>query len=185
MSPNIAPSEPAVLSVLKSREFRQAYHEAVDRLELSHAAQEITARQILEAYFGLEPVDSAAPLSNEAVYFTAHAVDVHGHAKFLVPGTVHCNHLPGPLFRLTQKAPQHAVAAAPTAAVESFVQFKDFGRAIASVEAVRLTLIPERVNGIISFIADAKQHYAAGEVDRAERSIGIATDHFNRAAGDG
>lgn len=179
-----------VLAVLKSHEFRQAYHAAVDRPDISPAAQETTARSIIEAFFGLEPIDPAAPLRADAVYFTAHAVEVHGHAKFLVPGDVHCGQLPGPLFRLTPKAPEPAIATNPAPALvpagaEPLVQFQDFGRAIAAVEAVRLTLIPERVNGIISFIADAKQHYVAGEIDRAEHSIGTAMDHFNRAAGDG
>jgi hypothetical protein len=69
--------------------------------------------------------------------------------------------------------------------VPSLVDAKQFGAAIASVEAVRLTLIPERVNGIISFIADAQKFYANGDATGAERAIGTAIDHFNRAATDG
>lgn len=178
--PTITPSDPAtipaaVLSILQSHEFRQAYHSAVDRPDLSPAAQEATARSIIESYFGLEPVDAATPLHADAVYFTTHAVAVHGHAKFLLPGAVDRHLIPGPLFQLIPRQP----------AVEPLVEAKEFGRAISAVEAVRLTLVPERVNGIISFIADAKQHYEQDEIDRAERAIGTAMDHFNRAANDG
>lgn len=176
---------PSVLSIIKSHEFRQAYHQAVDRDNIPLAVQETTARGIIEAYFGLEPIESASPLLADAVYFTAHGVAVHGHAKFLVPGAVDRHLVPGPLFRLTTKPAASSAAAPSSESPASLVQFKDFGRAISAVEAVRLTLIPERVNGIISFIADAKQHYASGEVDRAERSMSTAMDHFNRAAGEG
>ena len=71
------------------------------------------------------------------------------------------------------------------AEVERSVATKEFGAAISAVEAVRLTLVPERVNGIISFIADAKQFYDQGDVAGAERSMGTALDHMNRAAAEG
>jgi hypothetical protein len=45
--------------------------------------------------------------------------------------------------------------------------------------------MPERVNGIISFISDAKQFYARDNVPGAERAIGTAVDHLNRAATEG
>jgi hypothetical protein len=169
-----APAD-AVLSILKSHEFRQAYHDAIDRSDVSPAVQENTARKIIEAYFSLEPIDAAAPLRCDAVYFTTHGVDVHGHAKFLVPGAVDRHLVHGPLFRLTPRA----------RTLEPLVEPKEFGRAVSAVEAVRLTLVPERVNGIISFIADAKQYYAAEDIGGAERAIATAMDHFNRAASDG
>jgi hypothetical protein len=65
------------------------------------------------------------------------------------------------------------------------VKAKEFDSAVAAVEAVRLTLIPERVNGIISFLSDAKRFFEHEDMVGAERSIGTALDHFNRAAGDG
>jgi hypothetical protein len=171
--PNVAPAV-AVLAVLKSHEFRQAYHRAVDQADVAPAVQQATARSVLEAYFDLEAVESTSPLNIGSVYFTEHPVEVHGHAKFLVPGDVSRDMLPGPLFLLTPKAP-----------VDRLVDAKEFGQAASAVEAVRLTLVPERVNGIISFIADAKQFYTTGDVAGAERAIGTAMDHFNRAAGDG
>jgi hypothetical protein len=177
----IAAAEPqavpavAVLSVLRSHEFRQAYHQAVDQANVTPAAQQTTARSILEAYFDLEEIAPTAPLHAGSVYFTEEPVEVHGHAKFLVPGDVHRDLIPGSLFLLTPKAPL----------VERLIEAKEFGGAISAVEAVRLTLIPERVNGIVSFIADAKQFYAHNDVVGAERAVGAALDHMNRAAADG
>ena len=165
----------AVLSVLKSHEFRQAYHQALDQADIAPAAQQATARSILEAYFGLEEIAPTAPLHSDSVYFTEKPVEVHGHYKFLVPGTVNRDLVPGPLFLLTPKAPL----------VERLIEDKEFGGAISAVEAVRLTLIPERVNGIISFIADAKHFYADDDVASSERAIATALDHMNRAAADG
>jgi hypothetical protein len=164
-----------VLSTLRSNEFRQAYHQAVDRADIKPAAQQTTARSILEAYFGLEEIAPAAPLHAGSVYFTERPVEVHGHTKFLVPGDVHRDLVPGPLFLLTPKAPL----------VERLIAPKEFSGAVSAVEAVRLTLIPERVNGIVSFIADAKHFYADNDVAGAERAIATALDHLNRAAGDG
>jgi hypothetical protein len=182
----IAAAEPqavpavAVLSVLRSHEFRQAYHQAVDQANVTPAAQQTTARSILEAYFDLEEIAPTAPLHAGSVYFTEEPVEVHGHAKFLVPGDVHRDLIPGSLFLLTSKAPE------PTAPeIERLIEAKEFGGAISAVEAVRLTLIPERVNGIVSFIADAKQFYAHSDVVGAERAVGAALDHMNRAAADG
>jgi hypothetical protein len=53
------------------------------------------------------------------------------------------------------------------------------------VEAVRLSLTPERVNGIISFISDAKKFYANHQTASAEKAIATSLDHLNRAASDG
>ena len=176
----------AVLAVLKSHDFRQAYHQAVDRVDVTPAAQQVTARSIVEAYFGLEAIAPTAPLRTGAVYFTERPVEVHGHAKFLVPGDVHRAIVPGPLFLLTPRAPEPTAPPDPTAPAEEWlVAAKEFGAATSAVEAVRLTLVPERVNGIISFIADAKKFYDQGDVAGAERSMGTALDHMNRAAADG
>jgi hypothetical protein len=164
-----------VLAVLKSHDFRQAYHQAVDRVDVTPAAQQVTARSIVEAYFGLEAVAPTASLRTGAVYFTERPVEVHGRAKFLVPGDVHRDFVPGPLFLLIPRA---------TEVVRS-VATKEFSAATSAVEAVRLTLVPERVNGIVSFIADAKQFYGQGDVAGAERSMGTALDHMNRAAAEG
>jgi hypothetical protein len=181
MSSVATPTQPAptaavaVLSVLKSHDFRQAYHQAVDQADVTPAAQQTTVRSIIEAYFDLEEIAPTAPLHAGSVYFTEEPVEVHGHAKFLVPGDVHRDLIPGSLFLLTPKAPL----------VERLIEAKEFGGAISAVEAVRLTLIPERVNGIVSFIADAKQYYAHNDVVGAERAVGAALDHMNRAAADG
>ena len=165
----------AVLSVLRSNDFRQAYHQAVDQADITPAAQQTTARSIIEAYFGLEEIAPTAPLHSGSFYFTEKPVEVHGHTKFLVPGAINRDSIPGPLFLLTPKAPE----------VERLIEAKEFGGATSAVEAVRLTLIPERVNGIISFIADAKHFYANNDVAGAERAIATSLDHLNRAADDG
>lgn len=165
----------AVLSILKSHEFRQAYHQALDHAAHDPAAQLAIARSLVDAHFNLEEIPPTEPLHAGSVYFTEHPVEVHGHYKFLVPGDVHRELVPGPLFLLTPKAPL----------VERLVEDKEFGRAVSAVEAVRLTLVPERVNGIISFIADAKQFYANDDVAGSERALATALDHMNRAAADG
>lgn len=186
MKPLVAAAEPevvpatAVLAVLKSDEFRRAFHQAVDQTGITPAAQQVTARSVIESNFDLEAIAPSADLHVGSIYFTEKPFKVHGHAKFLVPGAVHRDLIPGPLFLLTPKAPE------PTAPeVERLVEAKEFGGAVSGVEAVRLTLVPERVNGIISFIADAKQFYATGDVAGAERAMGTALDHMNRAAADG
>jgi len=79
-----------------------------------------------------------------------------------------------PLFLLKTKA-----------AMVARLETKDFERAIASVEAVRLTLTPERVNGILSFILDSKQLYLKGDPAGAEKAVGTALSHLNRAAAEG
>lgn len=168
-----------VLAVLKSHEFRQAYHQALDHAAHDPTAQLAIARSLIDAHFSLEEIPPSEPLHHGSVYFTEHPIEVHGHYKFLVPGDVHRELVPGPLYLLAPKA-----AAAETA-VERSIDGREFNGAISAVEAVRLTLIPERVNGIISFISDAKQFYERGDVAGAERSMGTALDHMNRAAADG
>lgn len=164
-----------MLSILKSNEFRQAYHQALNRADKTPAAQQATARKVIEGYFRLQEVAPNAPLNSDSFYFTEEPIEVAGTYKFLVPGTIKRELIAGTLFLLTPKA----------ASVERLVEAKEFDGAISAVEAVRLTLIPERVNGIVSFISDAKKFYANNDTAGAERAIGTALDHLNRAAAEG
>jgi hypothetical protein len=164
-----------VLSILKSNEFRQAYHQALDRADKIPEAQQATARKIIEGFFRLEEIAPNTPLHSDSIYFTQEPIEVAGHYKFLVPGTIKRGLIAGRLFLLTPKA----------ASVERFVEAKEFDGAVSAVEAVRLTLVPERVNGIVSFISDAKKFYANNDTAGAERAIGTALDHLNRAAAEG
>lgn len=164
-----------MISTLHSHEFRHAYHEALDHSAHTPEAQRESARKVLENYFCLEEISPGTPLNADQFYFIDQAVEIHGVYKFLVPGTVHRELIVGHVFLLKPK---------PTN-VEHTVKAKEFDGAIAGVEAVRLTLIPERVNGIISFISDAKRFFDHDDLVGAERSIGTALDHFNRAANDG
>jgi hypothetical protein len=166
-----------VLSILRSHDFCQAYLDALDHADHTPAAQRTAARSFLESHFCLEEIDPTAALNPDSVYFTEHPVEVHGHYKFLVPGAVKRDLIPGRLFLLTPRA--------KAAEVRPSIDTHEFGAAIAAVEAVRLTLIPERVNGIISFIADAQKYYLAGNAAGAEQAMGTALDHMNRAAADG
>jgi hypothetical protein len=165
----------SVLSLLKSNEFRQAYHQALNRADKTPEAQQATARKVIEGYFRLEEIAPNAPLKVDSFYFTAEPFEVDGTYKFLVPGTINRASIAGTLFLLAPKA----------ASVERLVAPKEFDHAISAVEAVRLTLIPERVNGIISFISDAKKFYANEDTAGAEKAIGTALDHLNRAAAEG
>src|SRR5262249_12966930 len=69
--------------------------------------------------------------------------------------------------------------------VQRVGEAKEFDGAVSAVEAVRLTLVPERVNGIVAFISDAKKFYASNDTAGAEKSIGTSLDHLNRAATEG
>ena len=162
-----------VLSILKSNEFRRDYHRALDSADKTPAAQEITARNIIERYFGLESISPNTPLNSGFVYFTDRPIAVDGKFKFLVPGVVKRELVAGSLFLLKPKA------------TEQLIDTKEFDDATSAVVAVRLTLMPERVNGIISFISDAKKFYANHDAASAERAIGTALDHFGRAAAEG
>jgi hypothetical protein len=164
-----------VLSILKSSEFRQAYHEALNRADKTPDAQRSTARQVIEGYFRLEAIAANAQLNADCFYFTEQPIEVAGAYKFLVPGTINRELIAGTLYLLTSKA----------ASAQRLVKAKEFDSAIAAVEAVRLTLIPERVNGIVSFISDAKKFYADNATAGAEKAIGTALDHLNRAAAEG
>lgn len=164
-----------MISTLHSPEFRHAYHEALDHTAHTPEAQRESARKVLEKYFSLEEIEPSTPLDPEAFYFIDQAVEIHGIYKFLVPGSVHRELIVGHIYLLKPKA----------TAVEHLVKAKEFDSAVAAVEAVRLTLIPERVNGIISFISDARRFFDHEDLVGAERSIGTALDHFNRAANDG
>ncbi len=172
--PTTAPAV-SVLSILKSNEFRQAYHQALNLADKTPEAQQATARKVIEGYFSLEEIAPNTPLNSGSFYFTEKPIEVAGTYKFLVPGTINRELIAGTLFLLTPKA----------ASVERFVEAKEFDGAVAAVEAVRLTLIPERVNGIVSFISDAKKFYAKNDTAGAERAIGTALDHLNRAADEG
>jgi hypothetical protein len=163
------------LAILKKNRFRDAYHLALDLADKTPDAQQIAARSIIEEYFRLEQISPDAVLDRSALYFAAKPIKVNGVYKFLVPGTVKRELINVPLFLLRTKA----------ALVEPLVEEKAFERATTAVEAVRLTLTPERVNGIISFIADAKQFYANKDTAGAERALGTALDHFNRATSEG
>jgi hypothetical protein len=164
-----------VLSILKSPEFRQAYHQALLRADKTPEAQHTAAKTVIEGYFGLEEIAPGAPLDPGSFYFIERPVTVDGTYKFLVPGTIKRECIAGRLLRLKSKA----------ASVERLVEVKEFERAISAVEAVRLSLTPERVNGIISFISDAKKFYAHHETAGAERAIATSLEHLNRAATDG
>ena len=165
-TPSERPTAPtdAVLSILRSHDFCQAYLDALDHADHTPAAQRTAARSFLESHFRLEEIDPTAALNPDSVYFTEHPVEVHGHYKFLVPGAVKRDLISGRLFLLTPRA--------NAAEVKPSIDTHEFGAAIAAVEAVRLTLIPERVNGIISFIADAQKYYAAGNAAGAEQEHG-------------
>jgi hypothetical protein len=165
----------SVRFILQSQEFRQAYHRALDSADKTPAAQCRTARSVIEAYFDLEMIAANAPLKPESIYFTERPIEVRGNYKCLIRGAVNRDMLPGPVCLLQPKA----------ASVERLLDTKEFERAISAVEAVRLTLMPERVNGIISFILDASRFYANHDTASAERAIGTALDHFERAATDG
>ena len=165
----------SVLSVLKSNEFHQAYHQALDLADKTPEVQRAAARKVVEGYFSLEEIAPNTPLNSDSFYLADEPIEVAGHYKFLVPGTIKRELIAGTLFLLTPKA----------ASVQRLVEAKEFDGAIAAVEAVRLTLVPERVNGIVSFISDAKKFYANHHTADAERAIGTATDHLNRAAADG
>ena len=162
-------------AVLKSEEFRHAYHDALDHAEHNPEAQCMAARKIIEAFFDLQEISPSTSFDVQALYFTEHPIEVAGHYKFLVPGTVHREFVPGSLFLLTPKA----------SPCQSNIDSKEFTSAASAVEAVRLTLMPERVNGVISFILDAKNYHDHHDVVGSERAIGTALDHFNRAAADG
>jgi hypothetical protein len=165
----------SILESLKSNEFRQAYHQAMDLADKTPDAQQASARKIIESYFSLERIAPDTPLNSDSFYFLEEPIEVGGTYKFLVPGTIKRGLIAGTLFLLTPKA----------ASIERLVQAKEFDGAISSVEAVRLTLVPERVNGIVSFISEAKKFYANDTIARAEKAIATAMDHLNRAAADG
>ena len=164
-----------MLSILKSNEFREAYHQALNLADKTPEAQQATARKIIEGFFSLEVIPPNTPLNSNAFYFTDKPIEVAGVYKFLVPGTVNGKLIAGTLFLLTPKA----------ASGERLVEAKEYDGAIAAVEAVRLTLIPERVNSIVSFISDAKKFHAKNDASSAEKAIGTALDHLNRAASEG
>jgi hypothetical protein len=164
-----------VLSILKSTEFREAYHQALNLADNSPEAQQATARKIIEAYFGLELLAPDASLDADSIYFSEKPIEVGGKYKFLVPGAIKRELIDGPLLLLTPK----------TLSATRSVEAKEFDSAVSSVEAVRLTLVPERVNGIISFISDGKKFYANNDTFGAEKAIGTAIDHLNRAADEG
>jgi hypothetical protein len=164
-----------VLSILKSLEFRQAYHQAVDRADGAPEAKQAAARKVVESYFALEETELDAPLDPSSFYFAEQPVRVDGTYKFLLPGTIHRESITGRLLLLKSKAVSD----------ERLIAEKEFDSAISAVEAVRLTLMPERVNGIISFISDAKKFYIHHDTAGAERAIATSLDHLNRAATDG
>ena len=165
----------SVLSILKSNEFREAYHQALNLADKTPEAQQATARKIIDGYFRLEEIALNTQLNSNSYYFTEKPFEVEGNYKFLVPGTIRRELIAGTLFLLTPKA----------ASVERLVEAKEFDGAVSAVVAVRLTLIPERVNGIVSFISDAKKFYAHNDTAGAEKAIGTAVDHLNRAAAEG
>ena len=164
-----------MLAILTSNEFRQNYHRALNRAGKTPAAQRSAARKAVEEYFSLNEVASNSSLNSRCFYFADQPIEVLGTYKFLIPGTIDRRRIAGPLFQLTPKA----------ASSQRLLEAKQFDRAIAAVEAVRLTLVPERVNGILSFIADAKRFYANGDAASTDRAIRTALDHFNRAATEG
>ncbi len=165
----------SVLSILKSAKFRQDYHQALNLTDKSLESQRAAARKIIEEYFELEEITTSSPLNSDSYYFTAAPIEVEGKYKFLFPGTINRQLVAGTPFLLTLRA----------ASVERLLDAKDFDRAVSGVEAVRLTLIPERVNSIVAFISDAKHFYANNDIASAEKAIGTSLDHFNRAATEG
>jgi hypothetical protein len=164
-----------VRSILKSKQFRQAYHEALQAADQTVPAQRLAARKVIENYFSLKESASITPRKSDSFYFAEVPVKVAGTYKFLVPGTIKQELRIGPLLLLTPKS----------TSAERLLQPEEFDRAVRAVEAVRLTLIPERVNGIISFISDAKKFYMNGDAAGSERAIRTAQDHFSRAAAEG
>lgn len=164
-----------MLSILKSDKFRQAYRQALNLADKTPKAQQATARNIIEGYFTLEEIAPGTPLNSDSFYFTEVPIEVEGKYKFLVPGTIKRDLIAGTLFLLTPKA----------AVIKRLVEAKELDGAISAVEAVRLTLIPERVNGILSFISDAKKFYANHDTAGAEKAIATALAHFDRAAAEG
>jgi hypothetical protein len=169
------PSAVPLFSILLSSDFRRAYHQALVVADKTPRAQRAAAQSILEHYFGLERIGPDAALNTGSFYFMERPIKVGGKYKFLLPGTVKKERIGGRLFLLRPKA----------APLKRLVEAKEFDGAVSAVEAVRLTLMPERVNGIISFISDAKQFYGSRNVGGAEKAIGTALDHFNRAAIEG
>jgi hypothetical protein len=163
------------LAILKRNRFRDAYHIALDLADKNPEAQQTAARRIVEEYFRLERIPSNAPLNRNSLYFADKPVKLNGVYKFLIPGTIKRELIKVPLLLLRTKA----------ALVEPLVEAKEFERAIAAVEAVRLTLTPERVNGILAFILDSKQLYLKGDPAGAEKAVGTALGHLNRAAAEG
>jgi hypothetical protein len=165
----------SILSILKSEKFRQDYHQALNLADKSLESQRAAARKIVEEYFKLEEITTNTPSNSDSYYFTAVPIEVQGKYKFLLPGTINRQLIAGTLFLLTLRA----------ASADRLLDAKDFDRAISGVEAVRLTLIPERVNSIVAFITDAKHFYANNDIASAEKAIGTSLDHFNRAASEG
>jgi len=165
----------SVLSILKSDKFRQDYHQALNLADKSLEPQRAAARKIVEEYFDLEEITTNTPSNADFYYFTEVPIEVKGKYKFLLPGTINRQLIAGTLFLLTLRA----------APVERLLDAKHFDQATSAVEAVRLTLIPERVNSIVSFISDAKHFYAKSDIAGAEKAIGTSLDHFNRAASEG
>jgi hypothetical protein len=161
--------------ILKANDFRDAYHQALDLADKTPEAQRTAARRIIEEYFCLQGIAATAVLNRNSLYFADKPIMANGVFKFLIPGTIKRELIDVPLFLLKTKSSH----------LEPLVEAKEFERAIASVEAVRLTLTPERVNGILSFISDAKQFYVDGDSAGAEKAIGTAVDHLNRAAAEG
>jgi ATP-dependent DNA ligase len=94
----------SMLSILKSNEFRQAYHQALNLADNSPEAQKATARKVIEGYFSLEEIAPNTPLNSDSVYFTEEPIEVAGTYKFLVPGTIKRELIAGTLFLLSPKA---------------------------------------------------------------------------------
>ena len=61
-------------SILKSEEFRHAYHQALDHTEHNPEAQRLAARDVIDKYFEVQPVLPNTPFDPEAVYFTEHPI---------------------------------------------------------------------------------------------------------------
>ena len=152
----------SVLSILKSNEFREAYHQALNLADKTPEAQQATARKIIEGYFRLEEIAPNTPLNSDSFYFTEKPIEVAGNYKFLVPGNLKRELIVGTLFLLTLKS----------ASVDRLVEAKEFDGAVSAVEAVRLTLVPERVNGIVSFVSDAKKFYANNDSSAPRKQLG-------------
>jgi hypothetical protein len=73
-----------MLSILKSNEFRQSYHQAINLADRTPEAQQVTARKIIEGYFRLEEITPNAPLNSDSYYFTE--APNHGGRKIQVSG---------------------------------------------------------------------------------------------------